>query len=59
MTLTDREAEIRSVLDLWKDDQRSREGCDCRSSRRPLDGFGTLALMVLLGLRARRRRRGV
>ncbi len=55
MVLVDRAAEIDGMLDDWNDGHAPDMGCGC-STPRPLRGSGTLAMLVLLGLRARRRR---
>ena len=55
ITADTREA-INAMLEDWNDDHRLASGCDCRITRRSFEGSATLMLMMLLGLRARRRR---
>jgi hypothetical protein len=56
VVLLDAAADSRALLADWND-AHDRAGCECRASDRRTQGAGWLGLLLLLGLRARGRRR--
>lgn len=56
--VVDAQREIHDELAAWNSNHAPDSGCECRASRRGAQGAGWLGLLLLLGLRARARRRG-